>query len=293
MSDVDVQYILGLVETRKKNKITEYFLGEMERLPLTENLTKKLKEFFNVSSSSSMRESFITVLVAVISEENVLNDFLNKYNIIYTTQKSILKSPRFDKGVEGVLFSPPKDSTHYYSRIAGGSEYDPYTKHQLIGTHGFCQTFSIINLLWDRYPKLKDISSLQEGDYVMNAYRALKFISYMIDEINTDLFNLSYHDLIQTEGMDAFDLKKNLKKKDFKDIISLFKPVDMYPVLINSSIFMSNDDANTCYKKLQKNLKSAVSVETPKTPVVRKSPRTPATPRRGTRVTPRVLFTPY
>jgi hypothetical protein len=208
---------------------------------LGSKLTEVLKKYFNSSSDgSTYRESFITFLVSVIGTFDVLNEFLSiyggEYQIVPNMRYGFLYKTKF------CVYSGEGD-THYNSCTPTGGVYDPYDyNHQIPYTHGFCQTFSVYNTIKDNVGKEYE---MKEYDYVNNSYKALQFISFILDtksKVFRKILTNSINEVYKEKN--NYDLKSSSKLTLFKikKIIEMYSKIDIYPGILSSAEDVGYDE---------------------------------------------------
>jgi hypothetical protein len=203
------------------------------------NLTKKLQEYFNPSNDgSTYRESFITLLVTLIGDGNLLNIYLDQFNGMYeTTDNNSDEMPEECKYKDVCLWSgvTGQHGTHYYSCFPKNPNdvYDAYEKyHQWPYSHYFCQIFSLYNIVNHKLPPNMR-NQMIEYDYVNNAFKALKFMSYILHlDYLEDSFNKSLR-IMYKEQNNPYDLKNYMDLSEIRYIIKMFNRIDMFPTILH------------------------------------------------------------
>jgi hypothetical protein len=196
--------------------------------------------FKNADDGSTKRESFVSVLVTIISDKKLLNTFLSQYRGMYSPMKDLPSGSDMTKmNIDRVVMSGlgETSSTHYKSiNKETLHEYDSYVEnYQIDSSHGFCQVFAIINAI---YPVLStDIQKsviMNDYDYVLNSYKAMKFSSEIL---TTDYIQDKIIDRIKyiNKNKKKFDLISKINIDDVVKICRLFKLNDIIPTIIYGS----------------------------------------------------------
>jgi hypothetical protein len=261
-SSVDIE----ILKNREfDNEFGANLLCKLIDIGLTERLTTVLEKFFTYpSENATYRESFIYVLTSIIGDENVINDFLKQFGGKYLMTENVKKLKQL-VGKCVVVSGEDVDSTHYRSFNPTQKKiYNSYVdNHQLRESHGFCQVFAIINAVKHIVTKYTMIP----WDFTGNSYKALLFTLFIIDNVNPSILQKSIDVLYKTPK--EYDITRNNKLTidKIKNIIVLFKEIDIFPLIIDSSssIEMFYDDISAKqilqkYEKSNNRYKIPVSV---------------------------------
>jgi hypothetical protein len=227
----DEDYV-NLRTKHENSSLGDYMLQKIENIGFSNNLTEILKKYINESSDgSTYRESFISILVSIIGTSDVLNEFLSIYGGEYQIVSDTTKVPKYE--TKFCVYSGDGD-THYISCTPKDGVYDPYDyNHQIPYTNGFCQTFAVLHTIKEYVGKEYE---MKPYDYVTNSYKALKFISFILNTKSLkSKLNMSINEIYKEK--DNYDLKSKpkLTLSMIQKIIQMFSKVDIYPGVLFSA----------------------------------------------------------
>lgn len=228
---VDVDFVKIYTPEYEKSDLGKYILNEIKNDGgFNINLTNELKKFFNCSSDgSTFRESFISVLVSIIGDDRVLNDFLKVYGGEYQIVSDIDKVPTYSS--DFCVYSG-NGNTHYVSHSKNGV-YEPYDHHQIPYTNGLCQTFSVYNNIKDFLPK--DYGNMKQYDYATNTFKALKFTHFILSQgYLKNPLNESIKAVYKENQNYDLKIKPKLTITSIKKIINKFNKIDVYPLILSA-----------------------------------------------------------
>ena len=230
MNSTDPELMLLNIPENLSDKLGKYILNILNNTGFDQTLTKILQKYFEPSvDGSTYRESFISVVVSIIGDYDVLQEFLKEYNGEYQIVTCLENIPTTSK--DFCVYSEEGD-THYRTCINGIS-YDSYDYgHQLPYTNGFCQTFSIIKSIKNK----ELLNDMEPSHYVNNSLNALKFIPFILQKPSLKKsLQRSLNNIYKEHN--AYDLKNTSKLTltVIKKIIGMFKRIDIYPGLLSSA----------------------------------------------------------
>lgn len=241
MTDSDFQ----IMQKYQNSSMGKYILKEIKNNGgFNPTLTDLLKKYFNQSvDGSTYRESFISVLVSIIGCFDVLNGFLSKYGGEYQIVTDTRDIPKYD----GNFCVYSGDSiTHYISHTQEGGVYDPYDlNHQIPYSDGFCQTFSVYNVVGKCLTEKQQKYNMIPYDYVNNSFKAFRFISVILNDNRLkNMLNTSINEVYEKYVDYDLNPKPRLTLTSIKKILRLFNKVDIYTLILFSAEDIGMSDEN-------------------------------------------------
>lgn len=229
---VDVDFKKICTSNHKKSYIGNYILNKIKKDGCFNiELTNELRRFFNSSSDgSTFRESFISVIVSIIGDYEVLNNFVKTYGGEYQIVSDIDKVPLYSSNF--CIYSG-NGYTHYNSHSKNGV-YEPYDNHQIPYTNGFCQVFSVYNNIEDVLSNY--YGNMKQYDYANNALKALKFVDFILKQPHlTEFLNNSIREIYKESKKYDLKIKPKLTIKSIRKIINKFNKIDIYPLILSAA----------------------------------------------------------